>query len=387
MLRSMLFISTAISLACVPNMVSAQDVAKASQTVDIRQAADASVATEEKEPIAKGWYADGDGLSVHHSGITLPTDFGIVQYDSSQEAKSATDGMDNILQYTHENTGIYTSIYIYRPALADAEMNAVLTRAAINSRFKLRENGQKVQLNSLGGIENGAITMIYPSTDSNFATAAAFAKVGEWIVKYRVTGPQSESDEVAKILETIVTGTKVAEPAKIANLSLNAPGQCTVGLKGKAQLSKEGRRDKALDGIGGTLGNLLIAAAQVDKSGLNLAPIKTTFSQWCIAGSYTIDQSTFYIYRSEDKEGSQIIAPFGDTGKAFVTLPDAEKQELRRFAVYEIGKITLFGALKGDLSAKQYKEILTGKSNLLKNSQKTTVKFEADGSNAIQISI
>jgi hypothetical protein len=375
--KFILAMSAAAFLGFTPSIVHAQETDGADEKA------------EEKEPILTGWYADGDGLSVHHSGVTLPTDFGIVQYDSSQEAKSGTDGMDNILQYAHENEGIYTSIYIYRPSLADAEMNAVLTGVAIDSRFGLQDRGKALKLASFGGNEKGAITLFYPFTDSKLATAAAFAKVGDWIVKYRVTGPQSESAEVEKILGAIVAGTKVANSEAVATLSLDQPVQCAIRLEGKAKLTKDGRPDRTLSGLGGLggLGNLLAAVSQIDENTHDKSPITTPYSQWCIADSYTIDGLTYYVYRSEDKEGSRIIAPFGDTGKAFISSVDATNPKQRSFAMYEIGKITFFGPYKGDFNAKQYQQILTGKSQLLQKSKSSTIKFEADGSDAILITL
>lgn len=329
--------------------------------------------SEEKveAPIKTGWFLEDDGISVHHSGIILPFKLGNLDAVSDEAPKSGSNGMDNIIQYRKANSDVFASIYIYRPSFVDAELTANMTNNAIVLGFGIDGPADIYKTSSLGGSKDAAIVMGYKKTNKKYATAAGFAEIGSWILKIRVSGPEAEFDEVMSIMTFALDNIKFSSEALPKPLSLQQPNICSVGLKGSAKMVKAEKGDAIsnalLSGVLRELSGVLrdvdndIAKAVAENDDPDMQ--KNGFSSWCIADSFSTQDSSYNIYRTVDEENSTIIMPFSDTGRVFYTSTSILSDK-RNLSIYNIGSIQNFGEIQGDLSPKQYNQILTGKSKL-----------------------
>lgn len=350
----------------------------------------AAYAQEEEEEqeealIETGWFKNGDGMSVHHSGITLPQKIDILKISTNEQPKSGINGLDNLIQYVSGDSDVFASIYIYRPAYADAELTSYMTNTAIRLGFGTAQPDVDT-LSSLANIENAAIVKAYKATGKGLATAAAFAQVGQWIIKIRVSGPQSEYDQVMQIMNASLATIKLDDDVKAETLSLKQPTPCIVKLKGSAKNVKLSAEDQTASALfSGLLGSLATGNSNNDEdSGAEDSITKrVSFNEWCVADSFEISGNPFSVFRSIDEKDSAIMFPFSDAGHIFITTATL-LSETRSLSLFEIGSISNYGEFDSDLSTKQYSEILTGNSNLIleKKSQNT---IKADGNTTVNI--
>lgn len=351
----------------------------------------------EKKDLETGWFPSEHGLSVHHSGVHAPMAFGIVDYDDEEPAESRSSGMDNFIRYVSADGKVFATIYIYRPAMADAELHAALTDTATKKTIGTFDEQSFRKLVRFGGRSDAALIFGYDQSSRGYATTAGFAKVGNWIVKVRVSGPMERYADVVETLEAGMAAITLDEDSTATALSTVLPRPCENPIKGKARqikMDSDERMENAL--FGGLLGSLAQKNSTEkedseddadDEAGTETAlQSGNGYSSWCIADSYTIKKSEYLVYRTEDTPGSTVIAPYGDTGKSFVSKPGLLEPEKRSFFVYGIGEITNYGSYSGDFNGKQYRDILTGKSKLLGQPVSNTL-IRANGDTEISLSM
>lgn len=338
--------------------------------------------SEEKveAPIKTGWFVKDDGISVHHSGIILPFKLGKLNALSNEAPKSGRNGMDNIIQYRKANSDVFASIYIYKPSFVDAELTAKMTNNAINTSFAVDGPPDIYKTSPIAGIENSAIVMGYKKTGKRLATAAGFAEIGSWIIKIRVSGPENEFDKVMSVMSDALSTIKISDDASAQTLSLNQPKNCTIGIKGKAKIPKisesKALENSLLSGLIAQIGAEIVADEKENEDVEERERI--SFSNWCIADSFAIENINYNIYRTVDEENSTTIMPFSDTGNVFHTSNMLLSKD-RNLSVYNIGSISNYGVIKGDLSAKQYSQILSGQSKLkLQKKSENIIKANGD---------
>ncbi len=326
---------------------------------------------EEEKPIETGWFTTQGGVSVHHSGIILPLILNNQQVVTSPVPQSGSNGMDNIIQYRDKNSDIFASIYIYKPSFADAELTAAMTDRAIRQSFGINAEPNLFTTASIAGKENSALILAYEDSPKNLATAGAFAKVNDWILKIRVSGPKNEYDGVINLLNTALEDIKFdAAPEQLSSVQ---PKNCVNKLEGKAKFSKKSSSDNPLlsgllSGLAGGLFSEKDEDGEESEDGGERIK-RPSFSNWCIADSFVLDTISYNIYRTTDEKDSTIIMPTSDTGSVILT-GNALLSKDRSLSIYNIGSIDNYGEMKGDLSAKQYQQMLTGKNKfrLIKNS-------------------
>lgn len=340
----------------------------------------------EAEPLLTGWFSNENGLSVHHSGVTAPIKFGAVSYNEREAAQSQKDGLDNIISYSSSDGSIFATIYVYRPALADAAMNAVLTQSAVQSGFGADGDPSFRSLMPFGETSNGAIIFGYAATEKGYTTTAGLAEVDGWIVKMRVSGPESQEGDVVDTLRAGMAAIKVDADSTVTELSLDLPQSCNNRLKGKAKRVKLKQEDSMANALmGSLLSGLTIKNDNDDEKTDGLInTVSRGFSSWCIADDYMIADNRYYVYRTEDTPDGMIVAPYADTGASFATgeafLQEGELHLIR----YDIGEINNFGNYRGQFSAKQIRDILTGDSDVI-GPQTSSTNINADGSTNINI--
>lgn len=330
----------------------------------------------EEEPIETGWFTTQGGISVHHSGIILPYKLNSLNAVSDTAPKSGSNGLDNIIQYRNADSGLFASIYIYRPSFTDAELTAKMTDNAINIGFGVDGAATVYKTSAFGGNDNGAIILGYDKTDKNLSTAAAFAEVGSWILKIRVSGSEAEFDDVINVMNKALDTIKLDDDISVEDLSIQQPKTCKTGIGGKAKVAKLSK-DEALQNslLSGLLGPLAVSVIEADDGE---ALEKISYSKWCVAEYFTTNNTQYKIYRTEDSKDSNIIMPFSDTGSVIYTA-SSPLSDNRNISIYNIGSIRNYSAINGDLSVKQYDALLNGKSKLkIKVESENSIKANGD---------
>ncbi|WOE73825.1 hypothetical protein [Alterisphingorhabdus coralli] len=304
----------------------------------------------------------------------MPMAFATVRYNDKEPAGSRNEGLDNFIQYTSEDGKIFATFYIYKPALADAAMNAVLTDSAIKSRFRPSGAHDMRSLVALGGQERSAIIYGYNSTANGMATAAGFAKIGDWILKMRTSGPEKRAEEVMAALQEGMAAVRLSPETTPQALSLDLPQTCQTKLKSKAkriEMDDDQRMQASIIGMALGLASLeeIVDEARDNPDGKtqakNTRRLRPTFDQWCVADRYEIEGFGYAVYRMEDRPGATLVAPYSDTGASFVYQTQLLKPEERILMRHDIGVIDNFGTYSGDMTGSQFRDILLGNSSVI----------------------
>src|ERR1043165_2008813 len=173
---------------------------------------------------AELWHRSGDRVTFTLAHISLPQRLGVVGLRETGGLDQGR-GLDNTAQFRSDDNAILASVYIYYPPIAHAGLTAFMTDRALDTL----SNGGLRRLSSgavpVGGVANGAIRMSYGGYQGRLASSAAFIKAGRWIVKLRVSGPESRRADVEATMDALLFALRFegdARPRAAALLDIQA---------------------------------------------------------------------------------------------------------------------------------------------------------------------
>lgn len=344
------------------------------------------------QPTAAGpdlWRLDGDRISFVSALIGFPQRAGPTRLGDAFEFSRQGQGLDNGLQYRSPDDQIFATAYLYYPGLPHAGISAFATENAILVQSGANLRVLRSGIVGAGGRENVAIRADYAGfRDSRMATSAAFIKVGRWIVKLRVSGPESRRADVERTMTELLDGMRfegtiaprTAEPLEVADCR-DRPTQAAAPLTGNATDAAEEAVLGVLDGAGDE---------GREQGAAHRAGTPVVGTGWCLSSRVQIGNSNLSILRADaaapdDQNRSVLIASITDSGTMIEVVRTRRRNGYVMFH-HQIGRTMLLGAYAGVPTDQQINDIVSG-ADRAGGEARATITHKTDGNANITLHV
>lgn len=168
------------------------------------------------QDVGGAWKVERDRVSLRVAKVGFPTRAAGVALVKTGEFSNKGEALDNYAQFESNDRAVFATAYAYLPTYADAALAAYATDRSISARFGADGLDQQASV-AFAGRADGAIRQVFTGAldGKRITTAAAFARVGGWIVKLRATGPVDRTAEVTAALDALLAGTTTDRDALV----------------------------------------------------------------------------------------------------------------------------------------------------------------------------
>ncbi len=342
-------------------------------------------ASAQPREAAAGIWERRDGRSTFvAAGIGLPNSAGTVTLAQLAEFSSHGNGMDNVAQFSSPDREVFATVYIYSPNLPHAGLTAFMTDDVVRASGGSDLEAGQPRLVSAGGQQAAAIRTDYRHYRGNLASSAAFLKVGQWIVKIRVSGPEARRDEVERAITALLAGISF-QPDKAARApELLAITGCPQAASTRAAPLPSDTTDDLAEALSGAVEGDE-HTREADGPSL-LAPRFGT--AWCLSSRARIGNSSFPILRSlmpstPPRQRSVLVLLLTDAG---TLLEVVETHREGRYVLFhhQIGRTQLLAAFDGVPTDSQISDILSG-ADRVNGRVRATISQNASGDRDVGI--
>ncbi|MBX3561863.1 MAG: hypothetical protein KF780_08620 [Sphingomonas sp.] len=293
------------------------------------------------------------------ASISAPDRIGGLRFDRATEGQDYASGLDSAVRYQSADRQVFATLYVYTPNLAHAGLTAFTTDYFIHyiAESAPRVIGQTVV--SAGGQADSAIRIDYANFRGSLASSAAFLKVGQWIVKLRVSGPEARRAEVDRAMNALLDGLRFAGQARPPEpLVPQACGEASPAPRASLLAS---------DALIATEEAIIGVAENDDDARESDGPALLTprfGPAWCLSSLVRAGDMRFPVLRSlmpadGARKRSVLIVPISDSGRL---LEVVQTNQAGRFVLFDhrIGRTLLLGAFDGVPTDAQIGDILAG---------------------------
>jgi hypothetical protein len=201
----------------------------------------------EPAPASGFWTVSDQRLSFRPAQLSVPRSAAGVEYFETTEFSRKGEGLDNAIKYRSADQKIFATLYVYYPSFAHTGVQAIATDQAIRGGTRspgIRSLGTGIA--SAGGKPGVAVTADYDNYLGENFTKAAFVKAGRWMLKLRVTGPESRSAEVGAVMKALLDGLRFEGEAQPRPAAPIAAGQCASTDRADAAVTTGGGEATAI---------------------------------------------------------------------------------------------------------------------------------------------
>jgi hypothetical protein len=337
-------------------------------------------------PAADVWARADGRITFTTARISFPEQAGATSLRQSMEFSHHGEGLDNALQYQSDDRQVFGTVYVYYPGLPHAGLTAFATDSAIHTQSgrDLRSLGTRTI--AAAGHPNVAIRSDYSGfRNERMASSAAFIKAGRWIVKLRVSGPESRRRDIDRAMSALIEGMRFegeiaprqAEPLEVGDCPESAAPAAAL-LPSDATSSAEEAMIGILDGAGDT--------GREEAAG-HPAATPVLGRAWCLSTRARIGDLEVPILRAASVPGgnerrSVLLALLSDAG----TVVEVVRAEANRYAIlyHDIGRTRLLGTYSSLPSDQQIVDILSG-SDRPGGRIRATIIHKPDGNSEVTI--
>jgi hypothetical protein len=311
-------------------------------------------------------WSRGDGrISFRLARISLADRAGAVSFHETAELGQPGRGIDNAIQYRSGDQQVYATVYFYFPPIAHPGLAAYATEQGLDY---LSEGAlQRVRAGSVpvGGIAGGAIRIDYRGYRRNLASSAAFLKVGRWMVKLRVSGPEARRAEVEATMTALLDSFRFEGEQQPRAVTLPEIGACTSVPTNAARPLLDGM-DSIADAML-TSFDPLGEAAPREGGGDPIRIFARVGDGWCLSTRARIGNQIVPILRAvgtgpsgTDRVNGRTVAIgiISDSGRLIETVQAGE----HRFVMFhhQIGETVVLGAYNSPPTDEQIAAMLSG---------------------------
>jgi hypothetical protein len=184
------------------------------------------VAADPPAPASAFWNVSDQRLTFEPAMLSAPRRAAGAEYFETREFSHPGEGVDSAIKYRSADQKVVATLYVYYPSFAHAGVQAIATDQAIRSPRSpgIRSLGTGVA--AAAGIRGVAVTSDYDHYLGENHTRAAFIKAGRWMLKLRVSGPESRSAEVAAVMTALLDGLRFEGKVRPSPAAPIAAGQC-----------------------------------------------------------------------------------------------------------------------------------------------------------------
>ncbi len=224
-----------------------------------------AAAAEPAQPHAF-WKASVERLTFEPAQLSVPRRAAGAEYFETKEFSNRGEGVDSAIKYRSADQKVFATLYVYYPSFAHSGVQAIATDQAIRSPRSPGIRSLGTGLAAAAGSRGVAVTADYDGYLGDNHTKAAFIKAGRWMLKLRVTGPQSRSAEVAAVMTALLDGLRfegTVQPSPAAPISA---GECPSTARPDATVVADGGGDGATLAASDAAGEPAVKAARGDKA-------------------------------------------------------------------------------------------------------------------------
>jgi hypothetical protein len=307
---------------------------------------------------SEAWAQRDERMTLRRAGISFPATIAGLSYKGSKDFSHPGEGLDTSIRYETPDGEIFATVYVYYPAVAHAGLAEIATEAAIrgNSPEAVEHRGRTMI--EVGGVAGAAIRTDFGGYQGRYASSAAFVKVGRWMVKIRVSGPEPRRSEVDAATAALLAKVGFEGDLRpVAAAPIDAPactGRSTKDAKLLPEQSSPGDAGAMVDSLVATLD----AAGESAVGGR--APLRIG-RNWCRSYAVAGNAKVPLLRATDDAAGavgkSVLFALYNDAGGALeIVLLDGRHLLLH----HQIGMTTLLGTFDGVPSDAQMAGMLAG---------------------------
>ena len=173
------------------------------------------------------WTVSDQRIRFRPAELSVPRRAGGADYFETTEFSRKGEGVDNAIKYRSADQKVFATLYVYYPSLSHTGVQAIATDQAIRGGTRspgIRALGTGVT--SAAGKRGVAATADYDNYLGDNYTKAAFVKAGRWMLKVRVTGPESRSAEVSAVMTALLDGIRFEGKTQPRTATPISAGEC-----------------------------------------------------------------------------------------------------------------------------------------------------------------
>lgn len=306
------------------------------------------------------WSSEGGRMIFAPARISLPVRVGGVEYSEAMENSHKGEGLDAVVLYRTPDRQILASVYVYYPSIAHAGLQALATDQAIRHNSKSAVKALGMGVAAAAGEAGVAVTADYSGYLDDLSSKAAFIKAGRWMIKIRVSGPESRSAEVNSAMAALLGDLRFEGEVKPMPSTPIAPAECAAADRRDARLLPDADGLALMGSFLGTFDAAGMISRSVKGKEIRLQP--RIGSDWC-RSQLDVGNVRLTIVRANDPASA--TGGFGSKSVLFLLYDDAggmfevvRLDEQRRYLVldHRLAEMRVLGqydSVPGDAQLRQ----------------------------------
>jgi hypothetical protein len=308
---------------------------------------------------AQTWTKSGDRLNLDLARISVPISPGVTSYYETREFSHKGTGLDTAAEFQSSDEAVFATVYAYLPTLADPGLTAFTTDMAITINYGGPVQRGPEEIRAAAGHPAAALETRYENYRGTLASRAAFLRVDRWLIKVRVSGPESRRAEVDATMAAILDGMRVSRDAKVAPVHPIVAEPCALPSGGDAKLLPDDSAATLEDSLTAVIDPTEALPARKNAPGI---PPRLG-SRWCRA---TIEAGSARVpilvaldaaQRKSGESKSVLLILYSDGGAALEILRSRRGYLLLH---HKIAEATILGTFDGLPSESQIRALLAG---------------------------
>ncbi|HEX8625428.1 MAG TPA: hypothetical protein VF782_10145 [Allosphingosinicella sp.] len=326
------------------------------------------------------WNVSDERLSFKPAQLSVPRRAAGADYFETTEFSRKGEGVDNAIKYRSADQKIFATLYVYYPSFAHTGVQAIATDQAI--RGNPRSAGVRslgTGLGSAAGKPGVAVTADYENYLGDNVSKAAFVKAGRWMLKLRVTGPESRSAEVGAVMKALLDGLRFEGKALPRPAAPIAAGECTATDRPDAKVV-EGSSDSATVAMADAAGE---PAAKGARGGGKALPARIG-RDWCRTLLQVGNQKTAVLQATgKGRPGlageSALLVLYSDSG-GVLEVVRLGKERKYLLLHHDIAEVKVLDSYDGLPSLAQIGRLFTDPTGI-----RARIRLKPDGSAGIEL--
>jgi hypothetical protein len=338
---------------------------------------------------AEHWTSSAERMIFTATETSFPRRAGAVRLNRSIAFGRRNAGLDNGLIYASDDRALIATAYIYLPGLAHDGLAALVSEhfMRIQSGAGFRLLGRRVTAG--GGRDGVAIRADYAGfRDENEASSSAFFRAGRWIVKLRVSGPESRRAEVERTMAAFLADIRfegevvpgAAAPVEVAGCPPAAAAPAAALLAPNAIEATE-------DAI------MAVAEAMPGNERRRGSWTPSVGRLWCVSSSRQAGPYALPILRSppsapaEDSRRSVALAVLNDSGGMLEVVERRFRNRSRYMLLqHNTGQTRVLGSYDGPPTDAQIGAVLDG-ADTAGARARATIDYRPNGDSSISLHV
>jgi hypothetical protein len=323
-------------------------------------------AAPEQQPL---WLQSDEAILLRTARIAFPTRPGGLSLSGSSEFSHKGEGIDAAVEYRSADEKVIATAYLFYPGLPHSGLAALATDNAIRNNSTSAVSGGEIRKVAAAGVADAAVRADYSNYRNGHASSAALFKAGRWLVKLRVTGPESRKSEVEGAMAALLSGTKVGKGIAVHPAAPLSVAPCTgnEGGKNARMLPDPPAAEGAAHAFLGTFDGGGLEARERDGSGKTIlgSRVPETF---CRSDGVRVGDERVPVLRSLGGKATSIdgrtrlVVLLGDGG-GMLELVEAPNLKRHLLLHHQVGRTAILGGWDGVPSDAQISALLAGGPN------------------------